>query len=216
MVKVRRVRAGSEALLDAGSAAWAGLGAQTVALAPSPVAMAAAVSPQMAQSTGHGKVARLEARIAHNGETLSVRLAWKDPDRDDHLADLDRFADAAAIMFPLNEDANPITMGDEKNPVNAWLWRADRDAPFDVIARGYGTSERRPGSHSGLVARSDYREGGWVVVFQRPLHPAGGETARFDAGGATRIAFAVWEGSNAERAGQKAVSGAFLDLRFDP
>jgi DMSO reductase family type II enzyme heme b subunit len=107
-------------------------------------------------------------------------------------------------------------MGDEKNPVNAWLWRADREEPFDVIARGYATSERRPGSTSGLVAKGVYRNGEWIVVFQRPLQPGPGEFVRFEPGSAARIAFAVWEGSNAERAGQKAVSGAFLDIKLDP
>ncbi|MDP3937016.1 MAG: ethylbenzene dehydrogenase-related protein, partial [Deltaproteobacteria bacterium] len=123
--------------------------------------------------------------------------------------------DAAAVLFPLGEDANPFTMGDDRNPVNAWFWKADREEPFDVIARGYSTSQRRPGGASGLVARAEHRQDAWVGVFQRPLRPAPGEFTHFEPGATARIAFAVWEGSNAERGGQKAVSGAFLDLEFD-
>jgi len=216
MLKVRRVTAADEALLEADGAAWARLESHRIVLSPSPVGMAAAVSPQMALSQDHGKVRALSARIAHNGATLSIRLAWDDPGKDDRIADLDRFADAAAILFPLLDDANPLTMGDEQNPVNAWFWRADREDPFDVIARGYGTSERRPAAASGLAAKGRYREGGWAVVFQRALSPPAGEFARFEPGGTARMAFAVWDGSNAERAGQKAVSGAFLDLLLDP
>ena len=119
-------------------------------------------------------------------------------------------------MFPLLGDANPLTMGDEKLPVNAWLWRADRAEPFDVIARGFSTSQRRPATSSGLVARGLHRDGTWVVVFQRPLWPPDGEFVRFQPGDSAKIAFAVWEGSNAERAGQKAISGGFMDLKLDP
>jgi DMSO reductase family type II enzyme heme b subunit len=119
-------------------------------------------------------------------------------------------------MFPLLENANPITMGDAQQPVNVWLWKADRDEPFDVIARGYSTSQRRPASSSRLAARAAYRDGGWNLVFQRPLdRPGSGEFARFAPGRPSKIAFAVWEGSNAERAGQKAISGAFLDLELE-
>jgi DMSO reductase family type II enzyme heme b subunit len=179
------------------------------------VALAAAVSSQIALSQDHGKVRRVEVRLAHNGETLSVRLSWLDAQRDDRIEDLDRFADGAAVMFPLLEDANPVTMGDAQQPVNAWLWKAEREEPFDVIARGYSTSQRRPASSSQLAASALYRDGEWRLVFQRPLEPGSGEFARFAPGRLVKIAFAIWEGSNAERAGQKAISGAFVEFELE-
>jgi complex iron-sulfur molybdoenzyme family reductase subunit gamma len=118
-------------------------------------------------------------------------------------------------MFPLQGDANPVTMGDAQQPVNAWLWKADREEPFDVIARGYATSQRRPASSSQLAASALYRNGGWHLVFQRPLQPASGDFARFALGQPAKIAFAVWEGSNSDRAGQKAVSGAFVEVELE-
>jgi DMSO reductase family type II enzyme heme b subunit len=119
-------------------------------------------------------------------------------------------------MFPLQGDANPVTMGDAKQPVNAWLWKADRAEPFDVIARGYSTSQRRPAASSQLAASASYNDEGWHLVFQRPLdHPGSGEFTRFVPGQHSKIAFAIWEGSNAERAAQKAVSGAFIDLELE-
>ncbi len=215
MAKVKRIAATSPALLDVDHTAWSGLGAIGIDLTPAPVALAASVSGQMALSQNHGKVRRVEARLAHNGETLSVRLSWQDPERDDRIEDLDRFADGAAVMFPLLEDANPLTMGDDRQPVNAWLWKADQEQPFDVIARGYSTSQRRPASSSQLAARALYRDREWHLVFQRPLEPAAGEFARFAPGQTTKIAFAIWEGSNAERAGQKAISGAFAEVELE-
>jgi DMSO reductase family type II enzyme heme b subunit len=177
---------------------------------------AIAVSPYMAFSQNHGVVKGLSARALHNGRTLNIRLAWDDPAKDDAIWDLDRFADAAAILFPLLGEANPISMGDEAKPVNAWLWRADHAEPYDVIARGFSTTQRRPASASGLAARGQREDGRWVVVFQRPLRPRGPEFVAFELGTTAKIAFAVWDGSNAERAGQKAVSGAFIELPLDP
>jgi DMSO reductase family type II enzyme heme b subunit len=195
--------------------AWAKLESREIELVPSPVVMAMAVSPQLAMRTDHGVVKAVSARMAHNGETLSIRLAWEDPQRDDRMPDLDRFVDAAAVVFPLLDDANPLTMGDEARPVNAWLWKADLPEPFDVIARGFSTTQRRPASESGLAARGTHQDGQWVVVFQRPLQPTG-EFARFEPGTPAKISFAVWDGNNAERSGQKAVSGVFLDVALDP
>jgi DMSO reductase family type II enzyme heme b subunit len=215
MAKVKRVAATSQKLLDVDGAAWAGLDEIAIHLIPAPVAMAMSVSSQLALSQSHGKVGRAEARLAHNGETLSVRLSWQDAQRDDRIEDLDRFVDGAAVMFPLLEDANPFTMGDAQLPVNAWLWRADREEPFDVIARGYSTSQRRPASSSRLAASAVYRDGGWHLVFQRPLQPGSGEFARFAPGLPAKIGFAIWEGSNAERAGQKAVSAGFVELELE-
>jgi len=215
MLKVDRVAATSQKLLDVDGAAWAGLARHGIDLVPAPVTIAAGVSGQMALSQRHGKVRRVEARMAHNGETLSVRLSWQDAQKDDRIADLDRFSDGAAVMFPLLEDANPVTMGDEQKPVNAWLWKADREEPFDVVARGFSTSQRRPASTSQLATHALHRAGEWHLVFQRPLELGSGEFVRFAPGQPAKIAFAVWEGSNADRAGQKAISGAFIDLELE-
>lgn len=215
MAKVKRVAATNPKLLEIDGAAWTGLERIEIDLIPSPIAMAASVSGQMALSQSHGKVRRVEARLAHNGETLSIRLSWQDAQRDDRIEDLDRFSDGAAVMFPLQGDANPITMGDAQRPVNAWLWKADRKEPFDVIARGYSTSQRRPASASQLESNALYRDGKWHLVFQRPLETASSEFTRFAPGQPAKIAVAIWEGSNAERAGQKAISGAFVDLELE-
>jgi DMSO reductase family type II enzyme heme b subunit len=215
MAKLKRVTATNQELLEVDGAAWAGLAPVGIDLVPTPVALAAAVSSQIALSQDHGKVRRVEVRLAHNGESLSVRLSWLDAQRDDRIADLDRFADGAAVMFPLLEDANPVTMGDEQQPVNVWLWKAEREEPFDVIARGYSTSQRRPASSSQLAASARYRDGEWHLVFQRPLEAGSGDFARFAPGQLVKLAFAIWEGSNSERAGQKAISGAFVEFELE-
>ena len=214
-MKISRIDVEDADLLDPDADSWSRVEEHRIALSPAPVALAAGVSPYLAQSRDHGKVDALRARLAHNGATLSIRLSWRDPDRDDNLEDLDRFVDAAAIMFPLAPGAESLTMGAPDKPVNMWLWRADGTEAFDVVAHGFSTSRRRPGRDAGLVARGRHDRGEWTVVFQRPLVAAAEDRAAFTPGIATPIAFAVWEGRNAERAGQKSMSGPFLSAELE-
>lgn len=214
-MRIARVAADAGALFDVDGDVWRHLPEREIDLVPAPVTLAAGVSGQMALSQGHGKVSKLSTRMAHNGTVLSIFLTWKDSTKDDRIVDLDGFSDAAAVMFPLEGDANPITMGDEERPVNAWLWRADRGSAFDVIAFGYSTSERRQPGASGLRVNARHGDGWWSVVFQRPILVEAKGFSRFEPGKRAKVAFAVWEGRNGDRSGQKAVSGAFTDLDLD-
>lgn len=204
-----RLSAASPPLLDPSAPGWARCRPEVVSLAPAPVALVAGVSPYVAASSGHGRVPRLEVRAAHDGSTVWLRLSWPDATRDDRLADIDRFADAAAVMFPLTPAADPFRMGSPEDPVNAWLWRADAAVPFDVIAEGYATSRRRPATQSGLEARAHHDGRGWALVFRRPLAAPGAGFAALSPGAPAQVAFAVWDGSHRDRSAQKAVSGLF-------
>ncbi len=208
--------AGDDAFLDPRGALWAAIEAQDLDMLPAPVGLAAGLSPFMALSRDHGKVRRAEVRVAHNGRKLSVRLVWGEDDPVTAIGDLDRFVDGAAVMFPLTAQARALTMGDERNPVNAWLWKADRPAPDDVLAYGFGTSRRRGGSAAGLRAASSHAEGRWHVVFQRALR-AGAEVdgqVAFKPAATVGLAVALWAGSKRERAGQKSVSGEWTPLEI--
>lgn len=215
-IRAHRIAAAEAArLLEPGAPGWARCRPQTVALAPAPVAMVAAVSPYVAASAGHGKVPRLEARAAHDGTALWLRLSWPDATRDDRIADLDRFADAAAALFPIAPGADPFRMGAPGKPVNAWLWRADGTGPFDVLAEGYATSQRRPARSSGLAASAHHDGRGWSLVFQRPLTATNHACVTLAPGTPAQIAFAVWDGSNRDRSAQKAVSPGLLTLEIE-
>ena len=210
-MKISRISASDQDLADGASLVWRGVKETNVDLVPSPVGMAEGVSPFMALSEDHGKVEAAKVRIASNGTTLSIRLTWADPDDDSAPEDLDDFADGAAVMFPLAEGASALSMGSQGAPVNAWLWKADEAKPFDVVAQGYATSDRRDADVSGLKASATHANGHWILVFQRPL-VAEGAFVSFAGEEDIGIAFAVWEGANKERAGQKSVSGDFVAL----
>ena len=55
------------------------------------------------------------------------------------------------------------------------------------------------------------------MVFSRPLHVGGAEGGgvEFAPGARTKVAFAVWNGSNGERAGIKAFSQTWLSLKIE-
>lgn len=210
-MRVSKIEASDRNLADGSSSVWRDVEETIIDLMPSPIGMAESVSPFMALSTDHGKVEAAKVSIANNGTTLSIRLSWADPDDDSVPDDLDEFSDGAAVMFPLAEGADALSMGAEGAPVNAWLWKADEAEPFDVVAQGYATSDRRAAEASGLKAKATHAQGRWVLVFQRPL-VAEGDFVSFAGGEDIGIAFAVWEGANKERAGQKSVSGDFVAL----
>lgn len=208
--------AGDDAFLDPRGTVWDAIVAQDVDMVPAPVGLAAGLSPFMALSRGHGKVRRAEVKVAHNGRKLSVRLVWGEDDPVTAIGDLDRFVDGAAVMFPLTTQARALTMGDEHNPVNAWLWKANRPAPDDVLAHGFGTSRRRAGTETGLRAAAYHVDGHWYVVFQRTLRAGPGADAQvtFKPAATVGIAVALWAGNNRERAGQKSVSGEWIPLEI--
>jgi len=211
------IKTSNENLLDPLSSAWQGVQAHGANLYQTPIAMVEHLSPFMALSKDHGKISHLDFKMAHNGKSAAVYVSWLDPTRDDTLSDLDRFIDSVAVMFPMTETANSMTMGDADNPVNAWFWRADQEEPFDVLAHGFGTSQRRGGADLGLSVSSQYVDGRWHVVFQRRLrssllsHPQ----VAFKPKTVSGIAFAVWDGANKERSAQKSFSGDWLPFEIE-
>ena len=140
---------------------------------------------------------------------------WRVAEPDKQIADIDQFVDAAAVLFPVVPDAPLIGMGAEGKPVNAWLWRADWEQPKNVVAEGMGTTERR--DDPALASKAKHQRKRWEVVISRSLDgkgsPAG--TVRLEPGVTSKVAFAVWQGSNQERAGIKAFSPAWQELEIE-
>lgn len=83
--------------------------------------------------------ALFEAKLAafHDGESLALRLRWRDPTRDEGSLDPADPRDGAALAFS-NEAAPPLFgMGSRSHPVNLWHWRAmrliDRAGVLDLV-----------------------------------------------------------------------------------
>jgi complex iron-sulfur molybdoenzyme family reductase subunit gamma len=183
---------------------WEGVPAVTVPLSSAPSSVPAADSTS---------VPRAAVRVARTDERLFVRLSWADPTVDRSAGDPLAFADAAAVQFPVNTSARPpIAMGSTRNAVNVWYWSASEGSE-ELLAGGPGsTTEFRNASVEVSTAREDGR---WVLVYARDLRADSPNRTSIAAERDVDVAFAVWNGSNMERSGRKAVS-EWYRLPFGP
>lgn len=217
-MKVSRVDIPDDELHDPNGSVWQSLEGQSFPLVPTPLngnPMIKKISPFIEKSTDHGVVNKVTVASAHNGNSLAVRLTWAS-EKHDTMVDLDEFVDGAAVMFPLTPNASAFLMGSPTDPVNAWYWKGNlSDQGFDVIAQGYGTSERSRSAHEPIQVAATHAQGNWHLVMSRALK-GDDSRAKFEPGTATRMAFAVWDGGNRERAGRKSFSGDFIRVDIDP
>ncbi|TDJ70109.1 MAG: c-type cytochrome [Planctomycetota bacterium] len=67
-------------------------------------------------------------RALHDGETIVVRLSWRDPSYDKDLLGAQSFSDGAAIEISVERDPPLFAMGAADHPVDIALWRAAWEA----------------------------------------------------------------------------------------
>lgn len=190
-----------DSLTNASSDAWEQVPAKEIALAS---------APSGAPNAENTTIESVFVRAAQDDERLFVRLSWADPTPDTELTPgqyetprLASFGDAAAVQLPANASTHPgIAMGSERTPVNVWYWNAEAGGQ-ELLAAGPGTTTAVEGT---VETDATYRDGRWHVVFDRNLGVEETNRTSFEADENVQVALAVWNGSNAERAGQKAVS----------
>ena len=199
--------------MDPAAPEWAAAPEETLALQPTPWASQPSEYAQNAwKDRPYGLTGAVRVAAAHNGEALFFRLSWQDETKDDGIRDTTQFADGAAVLLPARDDATLQTMGSPEQPVNAWYWRADLEAPIAVTATGLGTTVRS--KNGSLSAAGSYEAGGWRVVISRPFAAGGNGFAVLRPGQAGKVGFAVWQGSNQERAGIKATTPDWQPLEI--
>jgi len=87
----------------------------------------------------------------------------------------------------------------------------------DLIGGGFSTLTSKA-QQGAIKGQAEWKNGFWRVVMKRPLTQRGGEeenAATLIPGRMQAVAFAVWNGENKERNGQKAVA-SWLQLQLDP
>ena len=138
---VKRVGADVGDLRDPVSQIWQRIPVETISLMPTPVALQPSEYVQAKWKDGqYGHTKLVSCQAVHNRKDIAFRLVWLNANPKMRFEDNDDFTDAAAISFPLGENA-PITMGDEGAPVNIWYWRADWPGLAHInVAKGIGTS----------------------------------------------------------------------------
>lgn len=213
----KRVEASSEALLDMDAPQWATIAAEPIPFEPSPIDTQPSDYVIAAwQNRPYGLIKEVRLRQLHNGEALFFLLEWDDPQPETQITNIDTFTDAAAVIFPMKEDAPLLVMGSVEQPVNAWFWRADLEQPWNITATGHSTSVRH--NQAPLVARSAWKGNVWRMVIARPFQvdwPAE-QAVVLAPGVSVRVSFAVWQGSNQERGGIKAISSIWHQLNVEP
>lgn len=195
-MKVARL---SEPLADPAAAAWATVEKVSVSLAP--VALELQPTEYIREAWAnrdYGQTAQAEVRAASDGNRLYLRVEWADdpvPNRE--------FQDAVSAIFPTNGSGVLATMGNEEKPLALWFWEEGRPGPLRLISTAPGVVRKDPDAVLG--ASGALADGRWSVVLSGPAATAEKR----------KVALAVWNGSNEERAGLAAVSREWLPLELD-
>lgn len=95
--------------------------------------------------------------------------------------------------------------------VGNWLADPTGGSAQNLVAAGFGTLEPAPGA--GVAAAGEHASTGWTAVFERELAAPGPDQPDLVMPSTTDVVFAVWNGSEGDRDGQKSVS-AFATLRI--
>ena len=214
-MECKQVRATREQMLEPLGAVWEGGAGETLKLDATPLANQPSEYIKASRDAKQiGKVRSLAVQAAHNGQDVFFRLVWEDEGADRAFTDTNVFVDGCGVLMPIKAEDTPIDeMGSKDVPVNAWFWRADReDQAQNTFAKGLGTTEFS--KECAVQTKSVWENGRWTVVFARALVVPGQpeESVQLAVGGTVKVGFAVWEGSNQERAGLKSFSKEWREL----
>jgi hypothetical protein len=185
----------------------------------------------------------LVVRSLHNGAEIAFLLEWQDNTKNDRLTP-GTFRDGVAIGLPLGDAPAFFCMGQLDHYINIWHWKADWQSDIDRRAsrqtekkeggvRTFEVIPRRVSSVEDLIGggfstlttkekqgriqgKAQWKDGVWRVVMRRPLSSEEQENeAKLVPGRVQTVSFAVWNGENKERNGQKSVAPWF-QLSIDP
>lgn len=215
-----KVSAAADELLNPAAPAWAGVPAETLAMAATPLANQPSEYIKASRDEKQiGKCHSLSVQAAHNGKEMFFRLSWGDESENDkEVIDTNMFPDGCGVLLPIGGSDAPIEeMGSQAAPVNAWFWRANYkpDEARNTFARGLGTTEFSKASP--IRARGAWQQGVWTVVFARALSvpELAQESVQLAPGQAVKVGFAVWDGGSGERAGVKSFSKEWRELALE-
>lgn len=209
---VKKVSSSAQSLLDGDSPEWGKVEAKRIRLSNTPLDRQPSEYVKLVgDSWDYGITTQLWVKAIHNGKEIFFLLEWQDPKRDAGLNDT--FADGAGMLFPLKSDAPIDTMGSKQEPVNAWYWRADTEGGRNITAQGLGSTQETAHSRakSQILTQALWRDDRWRLIMARAFS-VDDTAVQFEAGGTYKVGFAVWQGSNQERAGLKSFSNSWLDL----
>lgn len=231
---IRSHFAGGELPSAPDDAAWANVSSLTVPLSGQVI-----TRPVWPEPTARALV----VRSLHNGTEIAFLLEWQDNTKNDRLTP-GTFRDGVAMGLPLGDAPAFFCMGQLDHYINIWHWKADWQSDIDRRAsrqsekkeggvRTFEVIPRRVSSVEDLIGggfstlttkekqgriqgKAQWKDGVWRVVMRRPLVSEEPENeAKLIPGRVQTVSFAVWNGENKERNGQKSVAPWF-QLAIDP
>ncbi len=113
------------------------------------------------------------------------------------------FGDQPARVSATSYDPTYLTGWGAENPLSNPLRRSPVE---ELNAMGFGTLTSQPPEDQQVRGRGIWQGGKWRVVMIRKLRTEDEKDAQFTPGQVTSIAFAVWDGAQGDRDGQKVVS----------
>lgn len=152
-------------------------------------------------------------QVARTAERLYVRLRWQDPTKN-RKTTVNEFRDGAAVEFALHGVDTSYMMGSgPRKPVNIWYWHPDHDEVEDLAAGGYGSTTSLP--QQSVSGQSTYHveqnssNNEWHLVMSRKFDSPGEYQVSLQKG-VIPVAFAVWQGADGQRDGDKRVSNGWI------
>ena len=178
-------------------------------------------------------------QAAHDGQTVSVRVSWSDPNNSPDPMWSDFKAQVIELMQPKEGDPQdegptpdqllvqfPMQMpegmeqpfflrGDSRRPVYLWQWQSDQDGALVGEARGLGTEAFQSGGQD-LTVDASHADGQWQVMFTRRLVTDDEGDLDFVTGEAIPVALFAWDGDNGESGTRGAVSSWYFLFLENP
>ena len=162
----------------------------------------------------------IKFQVARTDERFYIRMFWKDA-TENRDTTVDGYRDGVAVQYALKGPNTSYMMGSGKDqPVNMWYWRADQDNVESLAAGGFGSTtylENQTVTGSSKYSPKQIKKDNyWYVVMSRPLKTSNEHDVDFDRE-AIPMGFAVWQGNDNERDGNKRVTHTWimLDARAD-
>lgn len=154
-------------------------------------------------------------QVARSDDRFYIRLRWKDA-TEDRATTVDRFRDGVAVQYAINGPDTSFMMGSgPDNPVNIWYWQSDKQQVDNLAAGGYGSTTRLPeqsvAGASSYITDAIVQDNQWHVVMSRPLKVEGEQQVDLSRD-SIPVVFALWEGHQDQRDGDKRVSANWIML----
>ncbi len=122
--------------------------------------------------------------------------------------ELETFRDAVALQFPIKPPEGTqkpyFVRGDSSNPVNLWMWSADKAeageaGTSEAVVRGWKQNPKaQKDEQQQVVSQSVWDQGQWKVVIKRPRLTEDKNDVQFTEGIFIPMSANAWDGSNGE------------------